>query len=147
MAKWLKANKFSILMGLIACGVVAGACWFVVAAYWAGVPMWAHILLTAASGLISAVGVYLLGAEKWVEYSLRISAKKLEKDKQEQLTKVAQNLFAQAKALEERAKVENELKEKAAKQAKAELEAKQKAELEQLTEQKLKEIKSNPNKQ
>lgn len=143
MAKWLKANKFSILMGIIACGVVAGACWFVIAAYWAAVPLWAHILITAASGLVSAVGVYFLGAEKWVEYTLRISAKKLGKEKQEQLTNVAKNLFAQAKAVEEEQKKEEELKAEALKKAQAELEAKQKAELEQLTQIKLQEMKNN----
>jgi hypothetical protein len=144
MAKWLKANKFSILMGIIACGIVAGACWFVIAAYWAVAPLWAHILITVASGLVSAVGVYFLGAEKWVEYALRISAKKLEKEKQEQLVQVADNLFAQAKALEEAEKKEEELKAKAISEARAELEAKQKAELEHLVQAKLQEIKNTP---
>lgn len=144
MAKWLKANKFSILMGIIACGVVAGAVWFVIAAYWALVPLWAHILITIASGFVSAIGVYFLGAEKWVEYTLRISAKKLGAEKQEQLVQVADNLFAQAKALEEASKKEEELKAKAISEARAELEAKQKAELEHLAEVKLQEIKNTP---
>lgn len=141
MSKWIKANKFSIMMGIIACGVVAGAVWFVISAYWALAPLWAHILITVASGLVSAIGVYFLGAEKWVEYSLRIAAKKLNKDKQEQLTQVADNLFAQAKALEEASKKEEELKAKAIREAQEELKAKQNAELEQLARQKLESIK------
>lgn len=143
MAKWLKANKFSILSGLIACGIVAGAVWFVIAAYWAGVPLWSHILITIASGLVSAVGVYFLGAERWVEYSLRISAKKLGKEKTQELATMADNLFKQAKALEEANKKEEELKAQAIKEAQAELQAKQKAELEQLAQFKLQEIKNN----
>lgn len=143
MAKWLKANKFSILSGIIACGIVAGAVWFVITAYWAVAPLWAHILITIASGLVSAVGVYFLGAEKWTEYSLRIAAKKLDKDKKEQLQQVAGSLFAQAKALEEANKKEEELKAKALQEAQAELQAKQKAELEQLAQSKLQEIKNN----
>ena len=142
MAKWIKANKFSILMGIIACGIVAGAVWFVISAYWALVPLWAHISITVAGGLVSAVGVYFLGAEKWVDFSLRIASKKLDKEKKEQLTQVAGNLFEQAKALEEASKKEEEMKAKALKEAQDELQAKQKAELEQLTQIKLQEIKN-----
>ena len=142
MAKWLKANKFSVLMGIIACGVVAGAVWFVISSYWSASPLWAHILITAGSGLVSCLGVYFLGAEKWTEYVLRISAKKLSKENQAKLSETATALFNQAKALEEQSKKEAELKAQAEAQAKAELEAKQKAELEQLTQAKLQEIKN-----
>jgi len=149
MAKWLKANKFSILSGIVALGVVAGAVWFVISAYWVNVPLWAHILITAGSGCVSCVGVYFLGAERWVQYSLRISAKKLSKEKQEQLVQTADNLFNQVKALEEQEKKdaelkkqEEELKAKAQALALEELQAKQKAELEQLTQAKLQEIKN-----
>ena len=142
MAKWIKANKFSILTSIAACGVIAACAWFLIAAFWVAVPLWAHILITALAGLVSAVPVYLLGAEKPVQFALRISAKKLGKDKQEQLIQIANDIFAQAKALEEAGKKEEELKAQALKEAQNELQAKQKAELEQLAQIKLQEIRN-----
>lgn len=143
MAKWIKANKFSILMGIIACGIVAGAVWFVIAAYWAAAPLWAHITITCASGLISSIGVYFLGAETFTNYALRIAAKKLGKEKTAQLTETAEKLFSEVKAAEAESKKEEERKALALKEAEAELKAKQEAELQALTQKKLEEIKNS----
>lgn len=145
MAKWLKANKWSIITGIIACGVTAGAVWFAIAMYWIAAPLWAAILITCASGLLSGVGVYFLGAEKWTAYVLRISAKRLKKEDSEKLIEVSDQLFSVAKAKEEQEKADKENQELALKEARAELEAKQKAELELLAKEKLIAIKNSKN--
>lgn len=126
MAKWIKANKWSILSAFCACIISATAVWFVMAMYWVGGPLWAEILITSISGCLSMVLVYLLGAETVLKFTLRKAADKLPTEKVETLTNLANGMFAEiekAKALE----AEKLKKEKELEQAKQTIEAYEKA--------------------
>lgn len=126
MAKWIKANKWSIISAFVAAGVVASSVWFVIAAYWVTAPLWAEITITIASGLVSMIAAYFLGAEKVVQYSLRIASNKLPKDKVEQLTSKANEMMNEiAKAKEE--EIAKEQAEAELAKAKSTIEAYEKA--------------------
>lgn len=108
MKKWIKANKWTVIVSIFACGFVGATSWFLISAFWIGVPLWAHVLIVAGASLLTIVPVYLLGAETIVQWTLRLSSKGLPAEKVDELTNVA-NQFKEEVA---KAKVEEELKKR-----------------------------------
>ncbi len=142
MGKWIKANKFSIILGILACGVIAAAVWFIIESYWLTAPLWASITITSCSGLISLISVYFLGHEKVMDFANRILLKKLSPEQSKKITEYSEKIIEETKLAEEKEKAELIAKREALAEAEAELKAKQKAELDKLAELKLAEKKS-----
>lgn len=134
--KWLNANKWSIIIGLIVGGVIGFGAYISLSYFGLQLNFLNEILIACSAGIVGFGLTFWLGHDTVLTFAARVNAKKLGNEKFAEVIKKAEELVEQIEKEEE----ERKALEKAKRLARKELLEKQEKEIELLAKQKLVEL-------